>query len=347
MDKNVNPCDLAAVNPLVSTAAGHIRRILTNSIKRAPEARVLVVFDRQSGLASIVADGYREALPDAQFINFDEMEPAAILAEIDKLSPGDVVALVQTTSFRLNEFRLRLELFKRGLKTVEHVHLGRMPEGEWATWINALSFDPDTDGNRARALKAILDKAQRIDVFCDGLNLTWDTGMEPAKLNIGDYTGMENVGGTYPIGEVFTEAQDLTKVNGELKIYAFADADFLVRFYEPPFTAIVRDGLIEAGSDAPESFKAVMEKIKADERPLVREFGLGLNRAISRQKPVIDITAFERVNGLHLSLGEKHGVYKKPGFVPHHTKYHVDVFPAVDKINVDGQVIFDNGDFLA
>lgn len=347
MDKVVYSCDLAAVNPLVSTAAGHIRRILEKSIKRPPEADVLVVFDRQSGLASVMADAYQEALPDAQFINFDEMEPAAILAEIDKLSPGDVVALVQSTSFRLNEFRLRLELFKRGLKTIEHVHLGRMPEGEWATWIGALSFDPDTDGERARKLKKILDKAQRIDVYCEGLHLSWESAMEPAKLNIGDYTGMENVGGTYPIGEVFTEAQDLTKVNGELKIYAFADEDFLVRFYEPPFTAIVRDGLIEPGSDAPESFVKVMEKIKADERPLVREFGLGLNRAISRQKPVIDITAFERVNGLHLSLGEKHGVYKKPGFVPHHTKYHVDVFPAVDKITVDGQVIFENGDFLA
>lgn len=340
-------CDLAPVNPLISTAAESIRRILTNSIKRAPEARVLVVFDRQSGLASVMADAYQEAIPDAQFINFDEVDQAGILAEINKLSPGDVVALVQSTSFRLNEFRLRLELFARKLKTIEHVHLGRMPEGEWATWINALSFDPNTDGERGRVLKKILDNAQRIDVYCGGLSLTWEGGMEPAKLNIGDYTGMENIGGTFPIGEVFTEARDLTKVNGELKIYAFADADFLVRFYEPPFTAIVRDGLIEAGSDAPESFKAVMEKIKADERPLVREFGLGLNRAISRQKPVIDITAFERVNGLHLSLGEKHGVYKKPGFVPHHTKYHVDVFPAVDKITVDGRVIFENGDFLA
>lgn len=334
------------MNPLVSTAAGHIRRILTKSLKRTSDARVLVVFDRQSGLSSITADAYREAVPDAAFINFDEVDQAMILHEIDTLSPGDVVALVQSTSFRLNEFRLRLELFKRKLKTVEHVHLGRMPEEEWETWINALSFDPETDGERGRHLKKILDEASHIEVDCGGSILTWDGGMEPAKLNIGDYTGMENVGGTFPIGEIFTEARDLTKVNGELKIYAFADADFLVRFYEPPFTAIVRDGLIEAGADAPEAFVAVLEKIKADERPLVREFGLGLNRAISRQHPVVDITAFERVNGLHLSLGEKHGVYKKPGFVPHHTKYHVDVFPAVDKITVDNRVIFEGGDFV-
>ncbi len=333
------------MNPLVFIAAEHIRRILTNSIQRAPETRVLVVFDKQSGLASVVADAYREAIPDAQFINFDEVGQAYILQEINKLSPGDVVALVQSTSFRLNEFRLRLELFARKLKTIEHVHLGRMPEAEWATWIDALSFDPHTDGERGRKLKKIIDHATRIEVDCGGSTLTWEGGMEAAKLNIGDYTGMENVGGTFPIGEIFTEARDLTKVNGELKIYAFADADFLVRFYEPPFTAVVRDGLIEPGPDAPETFVAVIEKIKADERPLVREFGLGLNRAISRRTPLVDITAFERVNGLHLSLGEKHGVYKKPGFVPHHTKYHVDVFPAVDKITADGRVVFEKGNF--
>ncbi len=334
-------------NPLTSIAAEHIRNILHRSIKRAPDARVLVVYDRQSGLASILADAYQEAIPDGVFINFDEVDQASIMEEINTLSPGDVVALVQSTSFRLNEFRIRIELFARKLKAIEHVHLGRMPEEQWETWIDALSFNPDTDGETGRALKRILDEASTIRVECGDFVLTWEGGLEPAKLNIGDYTGMENIGGTFPIGEVFTEARDLTKTNGELKIFAFANEDFLVQFYEPPFTAIVRDGLIEAGPDAPPEFIAVLEKIKAAERPLVREFGLGLNGAISRQKPLIDITAFERVYGVHLSLGEKHGVYKKPGFIPHHTKYHVDVFPAVDRIFADGAVIFDRGRFQA
>ncbi len=334
------------MNPLVSIAAGHIRRILTNSIKRVPDARVLVVYDRQSGLASVMADAYREAAPDAVFIDFDASDQPFTLANIDALKPGDVVALVQSTSFRLNEFRIRLELFARKLKTIEHVHLARMPEAQWATWIDALAFDPDADGETGRALKWMLDEVSTVRVECGDSVLTWEGGMEPAKLNIGDYTGMENVGGTFPIGEVFTEARDLSKVNGELKIYAFADDDFLVRFYDPPFTAIVRDGLIAPGPDAPQAFVDVIAKIKADERPLVREFGLGLNRAISREKPLNDITAFERVYGLHLSLGEKHGVYKKPGFIPHHTKYHIDIFPAVDRITADGKTVYEDGRFL-
>jgi hypothetical protein len=37
------------------------------------------------------------------------------------------VVLVQSTSFRMDAYRIRIELFKRGLKVIEHVHLSRMP----------------------------------------------------------------------------------------------------------------------------------------------------------------------------------------------------------------------------
>ncbi|MEK9152086.1 MAG: hypothetical protein AAB692_01850, partial [Patescibacteria group bacterium] len=49
---------------------------------------------------------------------------------------------------------------------------------------------------------------------------------------------------------------------------------------------------------------------------------------------------------LHLSLGEKHGIYKKPGFNPKKTRYHIDVFVDVERIEVDGEAIFAEGDFL-
>ena len=85
-----------------------------------------------------------------------------------------------------------------------------------------------------------------------------------------------------------------------------------------------------------------MDLIRAEERVLVRELGVGMNRAISRKTPVNDITAFERVLGLHMSIGEKHGVYKKPGLIPTKTRYHVDVFPAFERLEIDGKVVFDN-----
>ncbi len=323
---------------LVTDAAGHVRNIMTRSIKRQAGEAVLVVYDRQSGLSSIMADAYRQAIPDGEFIDFDQMKPEEILAKIDSLKPGDIVALVQSTSFRLNEFRLRIELFNRKLKTVEHMHLNRMPEEQWETWIDALAFDPSLDGKHAREIKAVLDQAKTVEIQHGDLKLTWSAGMEPCKLNIGDYAGMEHIGGTYPIGEVFTESRDLTQLNGDVQIYAFAGDDFLVRFFEP-FTATVKDGMIEPGADAPPEFVELIQKIKDNERAIVREFGVGLNKAITRAKPLSDITAFERTYGLHLSLGEKHGVYKKPGFQQQKTRFHVDVFPVFDRVVVDGKAL--------
>ena len=334
------------MNPLVSIAASHIRDILAGAIKRTPQERVVVIYDLECGLSKIMAEAYREAIPDGQFINFAETNAAAILTLIDALSPGDVFVLVQSNSFRLNEFRIRIELFKRKLKAIEHVHLNRMSEEQYATWIDALAFDKEYLQSRGLGLKKALDHAGTIKMVGKDTELVWvgSTGspcMEEAKLNIGDYTGMENIGGTFPIGEVFTEARDFLRVNGTLRIYAFAGDDFIVRFHEP-FLATVVAGILEPGSDAPEEFKKLIDLIRADERVLVRELGVGLNRAISREKPVNDITAFERVLGLHLSLGEKHGVYKKPGLIPTKTRYHIDVFPAFERLEIDGRVVFDN-----
>lgn len=322
------------MHPLSEKASGYVKNIMERSIKRKPEERVMVVFDRQSGLSRIMAEAYLTGIPDGEFIDFDQVTPEQILEKINSLRPGDVVVLVQSTSFRLNQFRFRLELFNRKLKTVEHLHLDRMTENQWETWIDALAFDPETDGVFARELKTKIDTAKQVEIACGPHRLTWEGGMEEAKLNIGDYAGMENIGGTYPIGEVFTEARDLSKVNGEFLIYAFAGDDFMMRFYKP-FLAIVRNGLIEAGPDAPQEFKDVLKKIAETEQPIVREFGIGLNRAITRERPVNDITAFERTRGLHLSLGEKHSVYKKPGLVPQKTRFHVDVFPAFDSVRLD------------
>src|SRR5690606_18007572 len=140
----------------------------------------------------------------------------------------------------------------------------------------------------------------------------------------GDYRGMKNVGGTFPIGEIFTEPQDLRAVNGEVMIFALGDMDHHVIKPEP-FKAIIKDGILTA-PDAPDMFKATLDLISQQEPVMVREFGLGLNRAMSKDRIVSDITAYERMNGLHFSLGAKHGIYRKPGLNPKKTRYHVDVF---------------------
>ena len=102
------------------------------------------------------------------------------------------------------------------------------------------------------------------------------------------------------------------------------------------FEERIEKGLI-VSHEGPPAFQEVLDQISSDERIMVREFGVGLNRAMGKDRLLKDITAFERQKGLHLSLGEKHGVYKKPGFNPKKTHYHIDVFVDVERIEIDGE----------
>ena len=156
---------------------------------------------------------------------------------------------------------------------------------------------------------------------------------------------MENIGGTFPIGEVFTEAKDLSRVNGSLMIYAFADTNFEICMHDP-FRVDIENGLVTGWStNAPQSFEEVIAQIKTNERPILREVGFGLNRAITRENYLPDITAFERTLGLHFSLGEKHPVFKKAGITSDKTRFHVDVFPVVSEVYSDDTLLFKDGTY--
>ncbi|OGH67689.1 MAG: hypothetical protein A3C15_02700 [Candidatus Magasanikbacteria bacterium RIFCSPHIGHO2_02_FULL_50_9b] len=329
---------------LINLAAQNLLANIRDAICLQPTEHALVIFDTEAPLTKIITDGYRAALPGADFLEFRTETPEEILARINSLTAGDAVILVQSTNFRLNEFRLRIEMFKRGLKTIEHLHLSRLPEEQFERYIRALEYDPPYYRPLGHALKNKLDAANEIIVECAGTRLTYTGGMEPTKLNIGDYTGMKNVGGSFPIGEVFTEAKDLTQVNGAALVFGFAGDDHRVRIVTP-FRVEITKGILEAGSDAPPEFTHIIDLIKADEEVLVRELGLGLNPAMGKHALVSDITAFERQKGVHLSLGEKHAIYAKPGLHRRKGRYHIDIFVDVEKILVDGQIIFLNESF--
>jgi hypothetical protein len=55
------------------------------------------------------------------------------------------------------------------------------------------------------------------------------------------------------------------------------------------------------------------------------------------------VNAFERVCGVHLSLGARHGVYKKPRFNHREVRYHVDTFVATDRVLLDDRVVYSEG----
>lgn len=328
---------------LVAAAAKHLADILQDALLMQPTEHILVIYDTQAGLAQIMVDAYRIAAPTATFVDFATVTPEQVREALNARTQGDLIVLVQSTNFRLNEFRLRIELFARGLKNIEHVHLTRIPEDQWARYIEALSYDKEYYHRRGHALKAILDPAQEIVVECEDTRLEYKSPMEDSKLNIGDYTKMKNKGGTFPIGEVFSEPKDLTKVNGTARIFGYAGDDHRVRIVEP-FLVQVTDGIMTA-PEAPAEFQHILELIKSDEEVYVREFGLGLSRGMGKHALVSDITAFERQKGLHLSLGAKHTIYKKENMHRKKGRYHIDIFVDIKRITVDGRAIFENGDF--
>jgi aminopeptidase len=329
-------------NSAIDTAEKHVRDILTLAIEHKQTA--LVVWDDLCDLAILLKTAYRRCLPDAKFIDFNSVAPAAILAEFERLSPGDLVVLIQSTSFRLDAFRLRVELFKRALKVIEHPHLSRMPGDEALLYIDSLAYDPSYFRRVGNALKTRFDQAKVCIIDSGGEQLIFSSGFEPAKLNVGDYSQMHNVGGQYPIGEVFTESKDLEALNGRVRISIFGDTTFTVNKPANPITLVIDKGRVTDAIDSTPEFNRVLAKIREDEGQIwVRELGLGLNRAFTQERIVSDIGTYERMCGVHLSLGEKHGSYNKPQIRKSAAKYHVDIFAYTEYVSLDDEVVYRDG----
>lgn len=332
---------------LIVTATHHIRNILSLAIMHSSQNEAVVISDGQSSLAVTLTQAYRRALPNARFIDFDSVQTEEIFNVFQTLKPSDLVILIQSTSFRLKDFRVRVELFEKSLKVIEHPHLSRMSGLEEEYYIDSLAYDPTYFHRLGHGLKQKIDDAQIGMVDSGGEQLVFSSPFEPAKLNIGDYKEMKNIGGQFPIGEVFTEAKDLEAVNGRVRIFAFADTTYSVNKPEIPITLVVSKGrVIEAIHSTPE-FDTVLENIRKDESEVwLRELGFGLNRAFTPDHIVTDVGTYERMCGIHLSLGAKHTVYKKSNFRRADTWHHVDVFALTHQVFLDQAIVFDKGSWI-
>lgn len=328
---------------MLPTLVQNLRDLLGHALQRGTEP-ALVLFDRRSALARLLTEGYRQALPEAGFLDVDAHPAADLMARVEALAAGALVVLVQSTRFDLQRHRFRLFLFQRGLKVAEHPHLGRMAEAELGTYVDALAYDPGYVRPLGRALKARIDAAERIRLASAAGELVYDGPFEDAKLNLGDYAGARQVGGQFPIGEVFTEPVAVSGCNGRVSIYAYGEADFSLCCPPEPFALVIEGGQVIAAPGAPPGFLAVLEAVRAAEGVVwVRELGFGLNRAFSRQRTVTDIGTFERVCGVHLSLGGKHSVYPKAGFDRRNTRFHVDVFCDLERVLIGPEVVWSEG----
>ena len=126
---------------LVQQATKHIKDILAHAIQVQPSEKALVVYDTNYGLTEILLAAYREALPDARFVDFEAVEKEEVIAAFDAMQPNDLVVLLQSSNFLLDAFRIRLHLFQKKLKVVEHMHLYRNTEDVWDVYVNSLEYD--------------------------------------------------------------------------------------------------------------------------------------------------------------------------------------------------------------
>jgi aminopeptidase len=330
---------------LTKKAQKHIGDILQYCFNHSSAHKAVIVSDHRTDLAKILDQAYVANLPDAKHILFDEVKPEEILQEFEKLRAHDLVILIQSTSFRLNEFRIRVELFKRQIKVIEHPHLFRMSnQHQVETYVESLAYDPNYYRGVGLKLKEKIDRASSAVIDSDGETLVYSSPFESTKLNIGDYTGMNNIGGQFPIGEVFTEPKDLEALNGRVRIFVFGDTSFCVNKPEKPITLVIEKGRITSVENSTPEFDEVIAKIKErDGEVWIRELGFGMNRAFSATNLVDDIGTYERMCGTHMSLGTKHTIYKKPNFKQRDNGFHVDVFPITFKVTLDNETIYQNG----
>jgi flavorubredoxin len=79
--------------------------------------KVVLVYDNNSKLASILAEAYIENLKkykniDSEIIDFNTIAKDSLRKKLLNLKSNSTVILVQSTNFRLENFRIRLSLHK-------------------------------------------------------------------------------------------------------------------------------------------------------------------------------------------------------------------------------------------
>lgn len=261
------------------------------------------------------------------------------------LPKWSIVILVQSTNFRLSTFRIRLELFHRGIHVIEHNHLAYIPEEQFETFFQAIQYRTPEYIRLHKSFAKKLENAQKTVIESFNGDKLFFGPVEKCRGNTWDYSDVENKGGTIPLGEVFTEAINLDDVNGKVWVDTFPNQDFSIAITEP-FLLTVENGRVLPSADFPENFRKLYNLVVQYEWEVrLRELGFGLNPAISTEKPLKDINFHERKLGVHFSLGKKHGIYGKKLPKTEMQRFHIDVFVALKSVYIDEEKIFENGNW--
>lgn len=311
---------------------------------------IVLLYDTLSPLAKLLSQAYQTELPaHAQKIEYDESKKDETIALLRSLSEGASVFLVQSSNFRLDDFRIRLQLFNAGVGCLEHALLQTVPAGSEEIYLRAFEWRGDEYAAIGKTLGYALEHSACTKIFSGENSVLSFGSMEEAKVNDGRFYDQKNRGGGAICGEVFSEAKDFTTVNGEVTINAYPDDSFAMRWCDPFTITIERSFITKVSANAPEMFLTnVMQRVAEGENGevMVREAGFGLNPALSRTNPLPYVNACERMVGFHLSVGKKHNIYRNKFSKEVIQRFHIDIFADTKKVVCDDTVVFENGKYI-
>lgn len=280
--------------------------------------------------------------------NSVEMDPQVeiIKNELTSLPKNSIVILIQSTNFRLSTFRIRLELFHRGIHVIEHNHLAYIKTTELETFVQSLVYRSDEYVRLEQEFSRLSRDAKETKIFSSNWSVLIFWALENIRGNTGDYTGIENKWGTFPIWETFTEAVNLEDVNGKCLIDTFPNEDFSINICEP-FEITIEKWRVLPSPNFPPAFQRLYDLVVQFEwEVMVRELGYWLNPAMNTEKPLSDINFHERKVWVHLSLGKKHGIYGKKLPKTEVQRFHIDVFVALESVLIGDKKVFQNGAWI-
>lgn len=305
--------------------------------------KIVVLYDEDSPLSRLISTSYISILhnrPNTVLQKYDENQKQDTIDLLLNLEPGSSVILVQSKSFRLDDFRIRLQLFNNGVGCLEHSHLSYYPPEQEKTFIQSLSWNGEEYARLGEKIGKLLEQSDFIQIH-SGKNEVLNFGpMEEAKVNDGLFYTQKNRGGSSICGEVFSESKDLESVSGTLSICCYPNEHFLIQQC-PPFTLTLEKGRItKIDKNAPQEFmENIINRVKngeydknGDGEVMIREAGFGLNPFISFQNPLNYVSVFERQAGFHISVGKKHNIYRKKFPKDVIQRYHIDIFSDCTKM---------------
>lgn len=336
---------------MIEQIAKHCKNILKENLKIKNSSRVLILYDDECELSLLLMKGARDACENLansfDLVNYSIHSTEQIVHDIDEFyRKDDIVFLIQSSSFRASKFRWRNELCSRGLGVIEFGQLQKILPEEYQCFVDSLTYDYPRYAYLTKKIVNHINTAKTTTIISrNGSKVSYKGKLDAPITNDGDFEGLVNKGSRYPIGEVITEGLDLSSLSGELEVYAFPNKNQITQFVQP-FTCKIQKGLLVSHT-GPKEFDDIVEMIKTEHPKgfvYVRELGLGLNRFIKRFARLGDPIAYERQEGVHFSLGMKHGMYQKKLWPIYgkkfKQKYHIDIYVNVDRMYFDDELVY-------